>query len=257
MDWYDYGARFYDPAIARFTTIDPLTQKNHTQSGFVYAANNPIKYVDFMGLDTFLIDSYGHFARHGEESSTDVLIRGKGANGNKIKYYTRDKKKGQMKNESIEIEKGSFNKSETSEGTVLEFGGNTGDAKTVFEFLADNTDVEYSLVNYSGLSFGGNEISKQSTLMTSHTKMDASGLITDRFGSKMTQNIANSPMNTIYSHYHSHPNSSGFSIEPGPGDEPFAERIVELANNTNIRFAIYRHGEYKTFFDKRDYVKHK
>ncbi len=52
LDWYDYGARFYDPVLARFTTIDPLTEKNHSQSGFVYAANNPIKYIDFMGLDS-------------------------------------------------------------------------------------------------------------------------------------------------------------------------------------------------------------
>ena len=49
---YDYGARFYDPALARFHTVDPLTEKNHSQSGYVYAANNPIKYIDFMGLDS-------------------------------------------------------------------------------------------------------------------------------------------------------------------------------------------------------------
>ncbi|MBN2349614.1 MAG: hypothetical protein JXJ22_12280, partial [Bacteroidales bacterium] len=30
---YDYGFRYYDPAIARFTTIDPLSEKNHVQSG--------------------------------------------------------------------------------------------------------------------------------------------------------------------------------------------------------------------------------
>jgi RHS repeat-associated protein len=52
LGWYDYGARFYDAAIGRFTAIDALTEKNHSQSGFVYAANNPIIYIDFMGLDT-------------------------------------------------------------------------------------------------------------------------------------------------------------------------------------------------------------
>ncbi len=56
VNWYDYGFRFYDPVLARFSTIDPLTEKNHSQSGFVYAANNPILFMDYMGLDTFNIN---------------------------------------------------------------------------------------------------------------------------------------------------------------------------------------------------------
>jgi hypothetical protein len=42
----------YDPAIGRWHTPDPLTEKNHSQSGFVYAANNPIRYIDWLGLDS-------------------------------------------------------------------------------------------------------------------------------------------------------------------------------------------------------------
>ena len=47
----DFGARYYDAAISRFSTIDPLADQNHHQSGFVYADNNPISNIDFMGLD--------------------------------------------------------------------------------------------------------------------------------------------------------------------------------------------------------------
>lgn len=50
INLHDYGFRYYDPAIARFTTIDPLAETNHHQSGYVYADNNPIKFIDFMGL---------------------------------------------------------------------------------------------------------------------------------------------------------------------------------------------------------------
>ena len=48
--WHNYGARFYDPAIARFTTIDPLAEQFPHQSGYVYADNDPIGKIDFMGL---------------------------------------------------------------------------------------------------------------------------------------------------------------------------------------------------------------
>jgi len=47
----DYGFRWYDPSICRFSTIDPRVEANTHQSGYVYADNNPIKFIDFMGLD--------------------------------------------------------------------------------------------------------------------------------------------------------------------------------------------------------------
>ncbi len=50
LNWYDYGKRFYDVEVPRFTSIDPLAEKYSFQSPYSYAANNPIKFVDYMGL---------------------------------------------------------------------------------------------------------------------------------------------------------------------------------------------------------------
>ena len=49
MNWYDYGARHYDPAIGRFTTMDPLAEKYYSTSPYVYCDNNPILYIDPTG----------------------------------------------------------------------------------------------------------------------------------------------------------------------------------------------------------------
>ncbi len=44
---YYYGARFYDPEIGRFISVDPIRDG---LNWYVYASNNPLRYVDPTGL---------------------------------------------------------------------------------------------------------------------------------------------------------------------------------------------------------------
>lgn len=48
VSWYDYGARFYDPQIGRFTTLDPSADQagQEVETPYGYVGNNPIIRVD-------------------------------------------------------------------------------------------------------------------------------------------------------------------------------------------------------------------
>ena len=66
LNLYDYHARMYDPAIGRFTTMDPLAEKYYSISPYAYVANNPVGYIDPTGM---FIDDY--FNENGIYLGTD------------------------------------------------------------------------------------------------------------------------------------------------------------------------------------------
>jgi RHS repeat-associated protein len=49
FDWYDYSARFYDPQIGRFHTLDKFSEKYVNFTPYHYGANNPIRFIDVNG----------------------------------------------------------------------------------------------------------------------------------------------------------------------------------------------------------------
>ena len=51
LNLYDYGARHYDAAIGKWYVQDPLNEMNNANP-YLFCFNNPLRYVDIMGLDT-------------------------------------------------------------------------------------------------------------------------------------------------------------------------------------------------------------
>ena len=56
----DFGARMYNPTIARWTTSDPMSEKYYGISPYVYCLGNPISIIDPNGMDIWTMDEKGN-----------------------------------------------------------------------------------------------------------------------------------------------------------------------------------------------------
>jgi len=53
LGWLDYGFRFYDPSICRFSGVDPIAEYYPHVSSYNYAENEPVRHIDLWGLQKF------------------------------------------------------------------------------------------------------------------------------------------------------------------------------------------------------------
>jgi uncharacterized protein RhaS with RHS repeats len=50
INCYDFGFRFYDPALGRFTCLDPIAESFYHVTPYNYAENDPVGSIDLWGL---------------------------------------------------------------------------------------------------------------------------------------------------------------------------------------------------------------
>ena len=74
LDWYDYGARWMDPALGRCHSMDPLCETDYDVSPYAYCLNSPINNIDLWGLKSYdpqtAQDNWDDF----DTSKDDILL---------------------------------------------------------------------------------------------------------------------------------------------------------------------------------------
>ena len=79
LGWYDYGARLYDPAIGRFTGVDPIAEKFTRVTTYNYAENEPVGSIDLWGLQRVMVNGIqrntepSYLSRKSKEIASAVL----------------------------------------------------------------------------------------------------------------------------------------------------------------------------------------
>ena len=87
LNWNDYGTRWYDPAAARWWSVDPLAEKYYPFSGYNYVLGNPIIMIDPTGM-----------APHGTTGRTKAKTNGKmRRTARKMKRFERKLKRAGIK----------------------------------------------------------------------------------------------------------------------------------------------------------------
>ena len=143
---HDNTARWHDAILGRFTTPDPKSADYPSFSPYTHCAANPLRFTDPTGMDIYSLNSDGTFVLTMKtDDNFDTVVAESGSNINVPKTFFSSEVSGTGEMEDLDVESGTT--------SLKDFKYNyyelSGNGMELFEFLANNSSVEWSRLEFS------------------------------------------------------------------------------------------------------------
>ena len=147
LNWYDFVARGYDPAVDRPWQPDPLAEKHPWESPYLWCGGNSMNAIDPDGRDYYVMTGDGRMVLALKtDDNYDRLFAVQGERQNNVVYKIEDVTGSLRVNDQGILSALSENPDAKIHYALTD---SRSDALNVFKFAADNTDVEWGVDKFT------------------------------------------------------------------------------------------------------------